>query len=176
LFYQDEIIIKNESAIGEILTKIDTSIFSEFSKGAYMLLVFVSKDLIITIGKLGKQKFPKGYYIYFGSALGNGATNLKHRIIRHLKKEKNKYWHIDYFLENKNVFVKAIMILKTNKNMECDLNRYIKNNFSVEILIDGFGASDCKNKCRSHLFYFKRVEVADSLIQNTKLYKFIDKI
>ena len=66
------------------------------TRGIYTLLIFISEEIELTIGKLGKQKFPNGYYIYTGSALGIGATNLKHRISRHLNKQKKM------FLEKKN--------------------------------------------------------------------------
>jgi len=67
---------------------IDASLVSQLSmSGVYMLILFVSKETTVTIGRLGKQKFPRGYYSYAGSALGKG-TGLKHRISRHLRKKK----------------------------------------------------------------------------------------
>ena len=71
--------------------KTDVINISELSTiGVYTLLLHVSKMITLTVGKLGKQVFSEGYYTYTGAALGNGATSLKHRLARHLKKQKQK--------------------------------------------------------------------------------------
>ena len=47
--------------------KTDISVISELSTGGvYTLLVLVPKQVTLTIGKLGKQTFPRGYYTYTG--------------------------------------------------------------------------------------------------------------
>jgi len=53
------------------------------AKGSYVLVVRLEEAASITVGKLGPQAFPKGYYLYFGSAL-NG---LEGRIQRHVRTE-----------------------------------------------------------------------------------------
>ena len=51
---------------------IDASLVSQLSmSGVYTLILFVSKETSVTIGRLGKQRFSMGYYSYAGSALGN---------------------------------------------------------------------------------------------------------
>jgi Uri superfamily endonuclease len=65
------------------------------AKGIYQLLIYLPKSAWIVIGKKGRFKFPKGYYVYTGSAL-NG---LGKRIERHLRREKKHFWHIDYLLD-----------------------------------------------------------------------------
>jgi Uri superfamily endonuclease len=53
---------------------IDESLVSQLSMSrVYTLILFVSKETTATIGRLGKQRFPMGYYSYAGSALGKGA-------------------------------------------------------------------------------------------------------
>jgi Uri superfamily endonuclease len=146
--------------------KNDANLVSEFStSGIYTLLLFVSDEVSLTIGKLGKQRFPRGYYFYTGSALGKGATSLKHRIARHLKKEKRKFWHIDYLLADENVSVEAVIAAETNKKMECTINSHIKGIEGAEVPVNGFGASDCRKNCGSHLLYFPEIENADFLVQ-----------
>jgi Uri superfamily endonuclease len=132
--------------------------------GAYILLLFVSQEVTVTIGQLGKQNFPKGYYAYTGSALGAGAS-LRHRISRHLKKEKCLFWHIDYLLANENVSVKAVIAVETSENMECTVNTYLKSVNGSTIAVKGFGASDCKNSCGSHLLYFPEIDETKTLVQ-----------
>ncbi len=144
---------------------VDSKLVSELStSGVYSLLLFVPQEVNLTVGKLGHQKFPKGYYTYTGSALGKGAS-LKNRISRHLKKEKRLFWHIDYLLANKNVFVKAIIAAEGKERMECKVNRYLKEGSSAKILVRGFGSSDCKNNCGSHLLYFSERPEPEKLIQ-----------
>jgi len=58
------------------------------TNGIYTLVVFVSKEIFLTVGKLSQQRFPKGYYT--GSALGKGASSLRRRISRHLQKKETE--------------------------------------------------------------------------------------
>ncbi|RLC38053.1 MAG: GIY-YIG nuclease family protein [Candidatus Nealsonbacteria bacterium] len=112
-------------------------------KGIYCLLIKVLKTKEILIGRLGKIKFEKGKYIYVGSA----QKNLGKRIERHFKKEKKKYWHIDYLLKDKDVKIeKAILFPFKRKNQECKLAKQISKKGKA---IENFGSSDCK--CKSHL-------------------------
>jgi len=144
----------------------DINISSKFSTtGIYTLLLFLPKQVTLTIGKLGKQRFPMGYYTYTGSALGKGASSLKHRIARHLRKDKRRFWHIDYLLADENVSVEAVIVAETNENMECKTNQHIKTIMGAKVQVKGFGASDCRKNCKSHLLYFPEIENADCLVQ-----------
>jgi Uri superfamily endonuclease len=113
-------------------------------KGVYCLFIEVSKPINIKVGKLGKIKFQKGNYVYVGSA----QNNLKNRIERHFRKRKNKFWHIDYLLANKNAKIKEVSYkLTKNKKEECKIAQLISKYAKV---IKNFGSSDCQ--CKSHLF------------------------
>jgi len=154
---------------------VDVKVISEFSaSGIYVLLLLVSREVTLTIGKLGKQRFPRGHYFYTGSALGKGATSLKHRISRHLRKEKRKFWHIDYLLADENVSVEAVIAAETNENMECKTNQHLKTIMGAEVPVKGFGASDCRKNCGSHLLYFPEIENADCLVQ--KLVRYLQSV
>jgi Uri superfamily endonuclease len=89
---------------------------------------------------LGSFDFPKGKYVYTGSA----KKNMDHRIKRHLSKEKKLHWHIDYFLADKNV---EIFDVKKSEISECILNKKLK----ARIVANGLGSSDCRSYCQSHL-------------------------
>jgi len=65
-------------------------------RGTYALVLYLLPAQTIRVGKLGAFKFPRGYYIYLGSAL-NGLVR---RIARHLRSAKRPFWHIDYFLRH----------------------------------------------------------------------------
>jgi endonuclease-3 len=139
---------------------------SELStSGVYALILFLPKEVTVNVGRLGTRKFPRGYYTYVGSALGKGSTNLKHRITRHLKKEKQRFWHIDYLLEDENVSIEAVVAAETNKDMECNLNKHMKKTKETKVPVNGFGASDCRKGCKSHLLYFPEIENQDCLVQ-----------
>ncbi len=112
-------------------------------KGIYLLLIEVKKNIFIKVGKLGKIKFNKGKYIYVGSA----QKNLEKRIKRHFKKNKNKFWHIDYLLANKNVKIKNVFYELAKKERECAIAQLISKYAKP---IENFGSSDCK--CKSHLY------------------------
>ena len=135
--------------------KKDTNLIQALpTNGIYTLIIFLSREISINVGKLGQQKFQKGYYTYTGSALGKGASSLKRRISRHLHKKKRNFWHIDFLLANENATVTAVVAAQTNEKMECNLNRYIKEEGEAKIPVKGFGASDCMENCESHFLYF----------------------
>ncbi|UCC58170.1 MAG: GIY-YIG nuclease family protein [Candidatus Bathyarchaeum sp.] len=151
--------------------KEDITLIPELSTtGVYTLLLFLPKEVNLNIGKLGKKRFPEGHYTYTGSALGKGATSLKHRIARHLRRKKRRFWHIDYLLANENVSVKAVIVAETKENMECNMNQYLKKVMGAKVPVKGFGASDCRKNCGSHLLYFPEIEKADFLVQRIVKY------
>lgn len=114
-------------------------------RGSYCLLMRLKRDCRIRIGKLGKLFFKKGYYLYVGSAL----NSLEARIRRHIQTNKGitrkKFWHIDYFLTNKNVELLKVFYIISNRREECTIAKSIKGK-----AVPKFGCSDCK--CESHLF------------------------
>lgn len=122
-------------------------------KGVYSLLFFIKQKTALTVGALGLQNLPSTLYVYTGSAFGPGG--LKARLKHHINKSYNRRsWHIDFLLTHKNTILTAIMAAQSNNNMECEINRFIKEKGGAKIPVPGFGASDCKNKCVSHLLFF----------------------
>ena len=116
------------------------------TKGIYILVVSVSKDINVNVGALGSVNFEKGLYAYVGSA----QINLEKRIERHLRKTKQKFWHIDYLLDNADVDVLKVFHKKAGRLEECKI---AKNISEIGVPVKGFGSSDCK--CKSHLFKLK---------------------
>jgi len=109
---------------------------------SYQLLIKVKKPQNIQVGRLGHFHFPVGKYVYTGSA----TQNLVARVRCHLKTGKSLHWHIDYLLDSSDVHVAGI---KFSGWEECRLNQLCDG----EILMPGFGASDCRHRCGSHLKY-----------------------
>ena len=118
------------------------------TKGIYVLVISVDKHVIVNVGALGCVNFEKGLYAYVGSA----QNNLEKRIERHLRKAKQRFWHIDYLLDNE-----AVRVLKVFYKQAGKLDEYkIAKRLSKRgIAISGFGSSDCKCKSKSHMFWLK---------------------
>jgi Uri superfamily endonuclease len=108
----------------------------------YQLHIHVEKSIRVRIGKLGIFDFPKGTYIYTGSA----KRNIEARIRRHLSKTKKLRWHIDYLLNSPHVMIDHI---KRFREPECKINQITQG----LIIVSRFGASDCQSQCASHLKY-----------------------
>lgn len=125
----------------------------ETKNGIYQLLIYIPQKKSIKIGKKGTFEFPKGYYVYTGSA----KNGLKSRIQRHLKKKKRKFWHIDYLLPYSRIKDVIIHVQKS----ECYWNSRLFKFKESKILVNGFGSSDCK--CKTHLLYFRKKPELNSL-------------
>ena len=124
-------------------------------KGSYSLILLLENDQYIEIGKLGKFIFKKGYYVYNGSALGGFG-----RVRYHLKENKIKRWHVDYLLDKAKII--KIIISQVKINHEHEISKILADKNGAEIIVKGFGSSDCKKGCPSHLIYFKKMpEIID---------------
>lgn len=108
--------------------------------GTYVLAMELPSPSNIEIGALGPICFRAGTYAYVGSAM----KGLRRRIARHLCREKNMHWHIDYFLRDATV----IQVWYTSEEQwECEVAARLAACFDT---VEGFGCSDCR--CASHLF------------------------
>ena len=112
------------------------------------MFISVKRDILIKVGALGKIKFTPGVYAYVGSA----QKGIKKRVARHLRKEKRKFWHIDYLLEQKDNSVEEIFYQKAPKKKECRIAGALSK---LGEPIRGFGCSDCS--CVSHLFRIEKL-------------------
>ena len=108
----------------------------------YQLEIDVARSLELAVGRLGTFRFPAGRYVYTGSA----RRNLEARVARHLRREKTPRWHIDWLLLAPGVSVTAV---RRSSRDECRLNIGTRG----VVLVPGFGASDCRAGCGSHLRY-----------------------
>lgn len=139
-------------------------------RGTYALVIFLPRAKTLRIGALGAFRFPRGYYVYIGSAL-NG---LSARLARHLasvrrpgfspmflkgqlgerlrqRRDKKLFWHIDYFLEHARVV--DVWTRENTARLECTWARAALALPNAKIIVPRFGASDCR--CAAHLVYLK---------------------
>jgi len=111
-------------------------------KGSYLIVCQLPAARTTGIGKLGDLSFEEGIYTYVGSAMGGLGARLK----RHLRKQKRKRWHIDYFLEIAQIV--DLVPIESPTRCECDIATNLAGHFRP---IHGFGSSDCR--CTGHLFF-----------------------
>ncbi|MGQ9743694.1 MAG: GIY-YIG nuclease family protein [Candidatus Bathycorpusculaceae bacterium] len=128
--------------------------------GVYVLIIKVSKPLSINVGALGTVNFEKGIYAYVGSA----KTGLNQRIGRHLRRDKRKFWHIDYLLSDISVKVLKVFKVKKENLGECEVAKIISER---GVPVSGFGSSDCR--CISHLFKIKDYQFLREFIHEAAL-------
>jgi Uri superfamily endonuclease len=119
-------------------------------RGSYCLCIQVGKNSKISVGSLGVVTFPKGQYVYVGSALNSLIPRLRRHIYTSRGEGKVAHWHIDYLLREPYVEIEAIYATDWLVRMECEI--------ATQIALKGeavprFGCSDCA--CHSHLFRVK---------------------
>lgn len=112
--------------------------------GDYLLVLHLDNDKMIEIGSRGKILFPKGFYVYVGTA----KKNLLQRINRHRRIHKRMHWHIDY-LRKEAKFIGVIPI-RSKAHLEHSLAQRLIDISAWQI--NDFGSTDCH--CPTHLFGF----------------------
>ncbi len=117
-------------------------------KGTYALVIALEDEATITVGRLGSFAFPRGYYLYAGSARGG----LAQRVGRHLRRQKRLRWHIDYLLQRAEVV--EVWYAPGDERRECAWAAAAREMPRARIIAPRFGSSDCR--CPSHLLHFAR--------------------
>ena len=131
--------------------------------GIYHLIIKIPRKKEIQIGRLGVFLFPKGFYVYTGSA----QINLEKRVTRHLSHEKRNHWHIDYLLQYGEIT--SVFTVEGLKSKECVLSNKIAVTLGGKIVADNFGSSDCK--CTTHLYFFEHIPKIKDIFRGTERYK-----
>ena len=118
--------------------------------GVYQLRLRVSVELRVRVGRLGRLAFPAGFYVYTGRA----ARGLPARVRRHVRGSPRQHWHIDYLLRRPEVQIERVVLASDDPADECAVNQTTIGGGSL--VIPGFGASDCRHGCSSHLRFCGR--------------------
>jgi Uri superfamily endonuclease len=116
--------------------------------GTYVLALWLGKARTIAVGRLGETRFPAGWYLYVGSALGRGgllARLARHR--RRLAPDKRLHWHLDYLREW--TMWAGAWVCVSDRRLECAWAAELRELPRAEIVAPGFGSSDCR--CVAHL-------------------------
>ena len=122
------------------------------SAGSYVLFLDLLETQIIDVSRFGPAVFPEGLYVYTGSAKGSGGLHA--RVSRHLRKSKRKHWHIDWFRASAQII--GVYYRVGSGNYECAWSKSLSGHANAKIIVPGFGSSDCKQGCKSHLIRFER--------------------
>jgi len=112
-------------------------------RGSYLLIVEIPRKTRLQAGGLAGRNFPKGYYVYVGSAMGD----LSSRLARHQRKTKKLRWHIDYLTAKADRIVP--LPIRSSERLECEIAEALSA--ILEPGPGGFGSSDCR--CATHLFF-----------------------
>ncbi|MDX1523321.1 MAG: GIY-YIG nuclease family protein, partial [Anaerolineae bacterium] len=120
----------------------------EILTGQYVLLLLLTEDEELTIGKLGTFIFPAGWYAYVGSAFGAGG--LTGRLKYHLRPLEKPHWHIDYLRQA--AIIQEIWLSPDDEKHEEEWVALMLDVPGATVLVDGFGASGSSQE--SHLIYF----------------------
>ncbi|MBI5649860.1 MAG: GIY-YIG nuclease family protein [Chloroflexi bacterium] len=115
------------------------------SRGTYTLVIDLPRAQTIRVGALGAFRFPRGKYLYIGSAL-NG---LSARIARHIRADKKLRWHIDYLLAHARI--KEVWTHQGDERLECVWAQAALAMPNARVIVPRFGAGDCN--CAAHLVF-----------------------
>lgn len=133
-------------------------------KGFYVLALRTTSRITLELKSIERVTLEPGGYAYVGSAMGNGSTSLENRIGRHFREEKKIHWHIDHLLREADGSLSAVWAT-SETHYECQLASALEKHPSFIGVAKGFGASDCRGGCYSHLFEYVG---QDSMIEELK--------
>ncbi|TFG34412.1 DUF123 domain-containing protein [Candidatus Thorarchaeota archaeon] len=114
---------------------------------------------------MGNFLLDSGSWVYIGSAMGEGSTSLENRIRRHFRHQKKIYWHIDHLL-NLYVQLKAAVWAESSEAIECLISKQLEENRGFTSGPKGFGASDCKRGCNTHLYHSRNHNNVEDVIMD----------
>jgi Uri superfamily endonuclease len=118
--------------------------------GTYVLALWLGASRSILVGRLGRHRFPAGWYLYVGSARGTGG--LRARLARHQRRlgpDKRAHWHLDYLREY--CAWEGAWTRPSEERLECAWAQSLAGLPDACIVVLGFGASDCR--CAAHLVH-----------------------
>lgn len=115
--------------------------------GSYLLVLALLRNQTRSIGRLGLFTLRRGVYAYCGSALGPGG--IRGRLAHHLRAGDSRRWHIDSLLPFARLV--ALAFAPGDSSQECRWSRQLGRLPNASFPVAGFGSSDCRRKCPSHL-------------------------
>ena len=120
------------------------------TSGAYELHILVTDHVTIRLSRrTGKVGLPPGCYVYFGSAKSGVHERIAHHRAVDRGERRGRHWHVDRLLELPAVRITRAVAHAGADECELCLKRKRRGRFSVPV--KGFGSTDCRAGCGSHL-------------------------
>ncbi len=135
--------------------------------GIYSIGIQLMEPLEVSVRKK-PYRLEAGTYVYTGSALGKGS-NLHARIARHLSEWKKTHWHIDQITNSVHASILFIVFSETSQKEECNVNKSIAEITQARVPAPGFGSSDCRSECQSHLLLLGKEGVMTRVVKAYEL-------
>lgn len=133
--------------------------------GNYVIVGYSPLPFNLEMKRFGRMELPAGYYLYCGSAHGPGG--LRSRVQRHLDAHTKKFWHFDHIKGHLNPI--RVWWQSSPVNFECETAQFLLTLPGAECLVRGFGASDCRKGCPSHLVYFPELSLVERVWKEINL-------
>lgn len=112
--------------------------------GAYVLALRLDETINVSISNAVAGRLMRGWHVYAGSAQGSGG--IRARIKRHFQQIKPIHWHID----QATIRSDKVTALAVPDGHECELVDRLLESDHFEVVVSGFGSTDCR-RCDSHL-------------------------
>lgn len=122
-------------------------------QGAYALVFRNMRSRRVRTGALGSLSYDPGIWVYVGSAMGKGSASLGRRLGRHFHGAEKKHWHIDHLLSEGAKILGAFWI-ENKRRYECRLVAALQRSGYFTDGPRGFGSSDCRSGCGTHLLRY----------------------
>ena len=142
--------------------------------GVYSIGIQLSTPIEVNIRTIS-HTLEAGTYSYTGSALGR-SNNLRARILRHLSVKKKVHWHIDQITNSRHATVPFVVFSNTSRRKECKVNQAIADIAQCRTPVPGFGSSDCRSGCESHLLFLGDGEIVPIVVKAFKNQGLIPKV
>jgi Uri superfamily endonuclease len=100
----------------------------------------INDQTLRQLPKVAGAIFPKGTYLYCGSAKGSGGITA--RVTRHCKQDKKPHWHVDELtLNGAGRVVSVLVVPDWNESKFCDQPQY------TDLHVNGFGSNGFEPEC-----------------------------
>jgi Uri superfamily endonuclease len=127
--------------------------------GTYALFLVLDEGFFEVVGALGRHRFPRGVYVYAGSAM----SGLEPRLLRHAKPGKVVHWHIDRLTNRPECQVVGAVTFGPGGPDECQIVSILASIRWTQVAPAGFGSSD--HDCPGHLVLLgERPELVDRAV------------
>lgn len=124
------------------------------TSGVYILVFHLAKATGIAFDRKGtRHTFSPGWYLYVGSACGEGG--LSRRLARHQRRiadDKKMNWNVDYFREHA-LLCEIWYCEMDDPRLEHSWAQTVAGLKGSTVPVPKFGANDCKADCPSHFFH-----------------------